>query len=127
MSEARKARFWDILASLRQPKVAVTFALGFSSGLPFMLIGNTLGFWLSDAGFKPSTIGFLSGAGMAYVLKFVWGAAVDRLRVPILGRMGRRRGWMLLTQVGVAIGLFGMALSDPKAHFTWLAALRRTH
>lgn len=111
----------EVIAALGQPKVAVMFALGFSSGLPFMLIGNTLGFWLADDGFKPSTIGFLSAAGLAYVFKFAWGVVVDRIPVPVLGRLGRRRGWMLLTQLLVAGGLVAMALADPRGHFALMA------
>ncbi len=106
----------QVLRSLGQPKVAVMLVLGFGSGLPFMLIGNTLGFWLSDGGVKLATIGFLSWVGMAYTLKFIWGAVVDRLRAPGLGRLGRRRGWMLLTQVAVGAGLVAMAAAGPKTH-----------
>ena len=100
---------------------AVMFAPGLSSGLPFMLVGNTLGFWLTDDGFKPSTIGFLSAAGLAYIFKFVWGVVVDRIPIPLLSPLGRRRSWMLLTQVLVAAGLIVMALADPKAHFALMA------
>ncbi len=110
-----------VLRALGQRKVAVMLVLGFGSGLPFMLIGNTLGFWLADGGVKLATIGFLSWVGLAYLLKFVWGAMVDRLRAPWLARLGRRRGWMLISQVGVAAGLIGMAASGPRAHLATLA------
>ena len=111
----------QVLAALSQPKVAVMLVLGFGSGLPFMLIGNTLGFWLAEGGVKLATIGFLSWVGLAYLIKFVWGAMVDRLPVPLLGRLGRRRGWMLFSQVCVGAGLVGMGASDPKTHLPWLA------
>jgi PAT family beta-lactamase induction signal transducer AmpG len=110
-----------VLRALGQRKVAVMLLLGFGSGLPFMLIGNTLGFWLAEAGVKLAAIGFLSWVGLAYLLKFVWGAIVDRTRAPWLGRLGRRRGWMLISQVGVAAGLIGMAASDPRSHLATLA------
>ena len=110
-----------VLRSLGQRKVAVMLLLGFGSGLPFMLIGNTLGFWLSEAGVKLAAIGFLSWVGLAYLLKFVWGAIVDRTRAPWLSRLGRRRGWMLFSQIGVAAGLIGMAASDPKTHLATMA------
>ncbi|HEY5071583.1 MAG TPA: MFS transporter [Caulobacteraceae bacterium] len=96
-------------------------ALGFSSGLPFMLFGNTLGFWLAEDGIVLAAIGFLSWAGMPYLLKFVWGAAVDRLKLPLLGRLGRRRGWMVASQLLVTAGLVGMAASEPKTHLVRLA------
>src|SRR5271154_6036794 len=100
----------EVLTALSQPKVAVMLVLGFGSGLPFMLIGNTLGYRLADYGVKLATIGFLSWAGLAYLVKFVWGAMVDRLKPPLLHGLGRRRGWMLICQVGVGAGLIGMAM-----------------
>src|SRR5262245_27847309 len=93
----------DVLASLGQPKVAVMLALGFSSGLPFLLSGNTLGYWLRDEGTTLKAIGFLSWVGLAYSFKFLWAPVVDRLDAPLFGRFGRRRSWMLLTQVLVAV------------------------
>jgi PAT family beta-lactamase induction signal transducer AmpG len=104
----------EVLTALSQPKVAVMLVLGFGSGLPFMLIGNTLGYWLADYGVKLATIGFLSWVGLAYSVKFIWGAMVDRLKPALLSGLGRRRGWMLLSQIGVAAGLVGMAASNPR-------------
>jgi MFS transporter, PAT family, beta-lactamase induction signal transducer AmpG len=99
----------DVIASLRQPKVAVMLMLGFSSGLPFFLSGNTLGYWLRDAGTTLAAIGFLSWVGLAYSLKFLWAPIIDRVDAPLVGRLGRRRGWMLLSQIMVALGLIGIA------------------
>jgi PAT family beta-lactamase induction signal transducer AmpG len=118
----------DVLRSLGQPKVAAMLALGFSSGLPFMLFGNTLTFWLAEGGVKRATIGFLSWVGTVFLVKFVWGAIVDRLPAPFLMGLGRRRGWLIVTQVLVAAGLVGIALSGPQhipalAAFAVLAAL----
>jgi len=115
----RSAR--EVFAALRRPKVGLMLALGFSSGLPFMLIGNTLGFWLAEDGITIAAIGFLSWAGLPYLFKFVWGAAVDRLRPPLIGGLGRRRSWMVVSQVTVAMGLLGMAATDPRTHLAWLA------
>src|SRR5499427_6514045 len=100
----------DVLASLGQPKVAVMLMLGFSSGLPFMLSGNTLGYWLREEGTSLGAIGFLSWVGLAYSLKFLWAPLVDRLDAPLFGRLGRRRGWMLTTQVVVAFGLLALSV-----------------
>jgi MFS transporter, PAT family, beta-lactamase induction signal transducer AmpG len=104
----------EVIRSLRQPKVAVMLMLGFSSGLPFFLSGNTLGYWLRDVGTTLEAIGFLSWVGLAYSLKFLWAPIVDRVDAPIFGRLGRRRGWMLLAQVLVAAGLFGLAVEGPS-------------
>lgn len=88
--------------------------LGFSSGLPFMLTGNTLGYWLRDEGTTLQAIGFLSWVGLAYSLKFLWAPLIDRVDAPLLGRLGRRRGWMLLAQLAVAAGLIGLAVRGPR-------------
>ncbi len=112
-----------VLAELRRPKMAAMLMLGFSSGLPFMLVGNTFGFWLRDEGIALTTIGFLSWVGMAYTLKVFWSPIIDRTDVPLLGRLGRRRGWMLLTQLIVAIGLLGMAVTGPKGDLTAVAVM----
>lgn len=104
----------QVLTNLRQPKVLVMLLLGFSSGIPIYLVGNTLGFWMRENGIELSTIGFLSWVGLAYSLKFLWAPLIDKLDAPLLGRwLGRRRGWMLLSQLVAAAGLIGMALVQP--------------
>ena len=113
----------DVLTSLRQPKVAAMLLLGFSSGLPFFLTGNTLGYWMRDEGVALSAIGFLSWVGLAYSLKFLWAPFVDRLDAPLFGRLGRRRGWMVLTQVLIGIGLAAIALTGLKAGLAALGLL----
>src|SRR3954468_19167231 len=90
----RKRSAVEVLSALRRPKVGVMLALGFASGLPFLLTGNTLGYWLRDEGTSLKAIGFLSWVGLAYTMKVFWAPLVDRLDVPLLGRLGRRRGWM---------------------------------
>src|SRR4051794_9589758 len=100
----------DVMGSLRQPKVAVMLMLGFSSGLPFFLSGNTLGYWLRDAGTTLAAIGFLSWVGLAYSLKFLWAPIIDRVDAPGFGWLGRRRGWMVVTQLLIAAGLVGISL-----------------
>lgn len=92
-----------------QPRTAVMLLLGFSSGLPFLLVGNTFGFWLRDEGTSLTAIGLLSGVGLAYSLKFLWAPLIDRVRAPLFGFLGRRRGWMALSQVVAALGLGAMA------------------
>lgn len=88
--------------------------LGFSSGLPLLLVFGTLSFWLAEAGIERSTIGFISWVALAYAIKVLWSPLVDRLRLPLLhARFGRRRSWLLLTQLSVAGGLLGMAMTDP--------------
>ena len=109
------ARGWRlVLANLRQPKVLAMLLLGFSSGIPIYLVGNTLSYWMRDNGIELSTIGFLSWVGLAYSLKFLWAPLVDKARAPLFGRwLGRRRGWMLLSQLVAAVALVGMAVVRP--------------
>jgi len=92
-------------------RVATMLALGFSSGLPFALVGITFSYWLRDEHIALSAIGFLSWVGFAYSLKFLWAPLLDRLDVPLLGRLGRRRGWIALMQIVIGLSLGAMALS----------------
>ena len=89
--------------------------LGFSAGLPLMLVLGTLSFWLREAGIERTTIGYLSWVGLVYGFKWAWAPLVDRLPIPLLTRwMGRRRSWLLVAQLLIIGGLVGMALHDPK-------------
>ena len=89
--------------------------LGFSAGLPLLLVLGTLSFWLREAGINRATIGYLSWIGLAYGFKWCWAPLVDRLPIPLLSKiMGRRRSWLLLSQVAIVAGLVGMAFTDPK-------------
>ncbi|CAN5121800.1 MFS transporter [soil metagenome] len=116
----RKRTLMELLRAMREPRVLIMFVLGFSSGLPFMMIGNTLGYWLADDGISKAAIGYLSWAGLAYLWKFIWGAVVDRVPTPWLKTLGRRRGWMITTMTVVGIGMIGMALTGSH-HLAWLA------
>jgi MFS transporter, PAT family, beta-lactamase induction signal transducer AmpG len=102
-------------------------ALGFSAGLPLLLVLGTLSFWLREAGINRSTIGYLSWVGLAYGFKWCWAPMVDRLPIPLLTRrLGRRRSWLIVSQLMVVAGLVGMALSDPKIALmpiVWFALL----
>src|SRR3982751_1249173 len=122
-AERRKRTIGDVITSLRQPKVAVMLMLGFSSGLPFFLSGNTLGYWLRDAGTTLAAIGFLSWVGLAYSLKFLWAPIIDRVCAPGLGRFGRRRSWMIVSQLMIAAALFGIAAVGLSAGLVVLGVL----
>ncbi|BAU56842.1 AmpG permease [Halorhodospira halochloris] len=105
------------------PRVIGMVFLGFSAGLPLLLVGGTFTAWLKDLGVGLTAIGFLSWVGIAHSIKVVWAPLVDRLTLPILGPVfGRRRSWMLLAQLTVAVALAGIALSDPTEHL-WLVAI----
>ena len=99
--------FIQILANRR---VAIMLPLGFASGLPLALTSGTLQAWLTVAGLDLKTIGIFTLVGLPYTLKFLWAPLMDRLVPPWLGR---RRGWMLVTQMSVALGLAAMAVTGP--------------
>ena len=102
-------------------------ALGFSAGLPLLLVLGTLSFWLREAGINRSTIGYLSWVGLTYGFKWCWAPLVDRLPIPLLTQLlGRRRSWLIVSQLMIVCGLVGMALSDPKIALlpiVWFALL----
>ncbi|GLS91591.1 MFS transporter [Psychromonas marina] len=105
-----------------EKRVAVLFFLGFSSGLPILLVFSTLSFWLREAGVSRASIGFFSWIALAYAFKWVWAPFVDRLSIPLLTRwLGRRRSWLLLSQLAIVLSLSAMALSDPHANLTLFA------
>jgi len=102
-----------------EPASLRMLTLGFSAGLPLLLVLGTLSFWLREAGVDRTTIGYLSWVGLAYAFKWVWAPLVDRLPLPLLTRaLGRRRSWLLLSQAMVMAGLAGMAWSDPRVALT---------
>ena len=98
-----------------KPRVLGMLFLGFSAGLPLLLVGGTFSAWLRDLGIELAAIGFLSWVGMAHSIKVLWAPLIDRAPVPLLSRLlGRRRAWMLLAQMVIAAALLGMALTDPR-------------
>src|SRR5436190_18570184 len=102
-----------------EPATLRMLFLGFSAGLPLLLVLGTLSFWLREAGVDRTTIGYLSWVGLAYAFKWVWSPLVDRMPLPLLTRwLGRRRGWLLFAQMLIVAGLCGMAFNDPRVSLT---------
>jgi MFS transporter, PAT family, beta-lactamase induction signal transducer AmpG len=100
--------------------VLIVMLLGFSSGLPLALSGSTLQFWLSESKVDLTTLGLFTLVGTPYVLKFFWAPVIDAVTLPFLGR---RRGWLFLTQVGLTLSLFIMAQLDPNQHLFTIAII----
>src|SRR5437868_4502517 len=100
------------LAIFRSRRMAVVFLLGFSSGLPLMLTGQTLQQWLTDAGVDLKRIATFASVGLPYTFKWAWAPLLDRYRLPFLGR---RRGWILLFQLLMIAALFAMCTLDPRS------------
>jgi MFS transporter, PAT family, beta-lactamase induction signal transducer AmpG len=115
-SVAPKPPWREVFRVYTEPGTLRMLLLGFSAGLPLLLVFGTLSFWLREAGVDRTTIGYLSWVGLAYGFKWVWAPLVDRLPIPLLTRwLGRRRSWLLLAQCMVMAGLIGLALTDPRA------------
>ena len=110
----------NFLTLLFGPKMLVMLLTGFSSGLPLLLTGSTLKFWMREEGLDLTTIGFFGLVGLPYTLKFLWAPLMDRI-VPPFG--GRRRGWMLITQVSLMIALGFMAFAQPSVHLSAIVGL----
>lgn len=95
-------------------RMLLILAMGFSSGLPLLLTLGTLDFWLREVGVDLTTIGLFALVGLPYSFKFVWAPAMDHAAFPLLTRwLGRRRGWALATQLGLAGAIAGLGLTDP--------------
>jgi PAT family beta-lactamase induction signal transducer AmpG len=96
--------------------------LGFSAGLPFLLVFSTLSAWLRDEGVERSVIGFFSWIGVTYSIKVFWAPVIDRFPLPFLTKfLGKRRSWMLLAQLGIGVGLVGMGSSDSHSQLQQIA------
>ena len=114
--------WFESLKVYTEPATLRMLALGFSAGLPLLLVLGTLSFRLREAGVDLATIGYLSWVGLAYAFKWAWAPLVDRLPLPLLTRaLGRRRSWLLLSQLGIVAGLAGMAWFDPRVDRTLVA------
>ena len=120
-----KPSWLQTLKVYREPASLRMLSLGFSAGLPLLLVFGTLSFWLREAGIDRTTIGFLSWVGLAYGFKWVWSPLVDRMPIPLLTRaLGRRRSWLLASQAVIMLALVCMALTDPQvalAPMVWCA------
>lgn len=111
----QKQSYLEALTVYFRPSVLVVMLLGFSSGLPLALSGETLRVWMSDRGVDLGTIGLLSLAGLPYTFKFIWAPMVDAWHVPYLGRLGRRRSWLVATQLSLMAAILFLGTRDPLA------------
>ena len=127
MSSQSLSSWREAFEAYRHPRVIGMLFLGFSAGLPFLLVFSTLSAWLRDEEVTRSAIGLFSWVGITYSTKFFWAPIVDRARLPGLTRiLGQRRSWMVTAQFGIALGLLGMSLTNPATNLipiAWLALL----
>jgi len=112
--EGAKQSLREALALYADPRLLAVLAMGFASGLPLLLTTATLSYWLARVGVDKTTIGLFALVGLPYALKFLWAPAMDHLPVPWLSaRLGRRRGWALATQLGLALAILALGGTDP--------------
>jgi MFS transporter, PAT family, beta-lactamase induction signal transducer AmpG len=110
----RTATWGEALAVYLQPRVLIVLFLGLSCGLPLALSGSTLLVWMRESGVDLGTIGLFALVGTPYTIKFLWAPLIDALNVPVLSRaFGRRRGWLVFSQVLLIAAILVLALTDP--------------
>jgi PAT family beta-lactamase induction signal transducer AmpG len=111
----------SVWKAFTQPSAWTLFFFGFSSGLPYLLVGDTLALWLKDRNIELKEITLIAGVGMLYTLKFIWAPLLDHWKLPGFSRLGRRRGWLLFAQSGVVLALLAMAAFTPGSlqAFIW--------
>lgn len=123
MNSHRQPHSWkEAISVYARPRVLGMLFLGFSAGLPFLLVFSTLSAWLSEADVSRTTIGFFSWIGIMYSIKVLWAPVVDRIPLPLLSRqLGQRRSWLLLAQSGIASGLLLLAFTTPAQNLQLFA------
>src|SRR5271169_301650 len=125
-TEVPRPNFADTLSVYLKPRVLIVLFLGFSAGLPLALSGSTLLVWMRETGVDLGTIGLFALVGTPYTVKFLWAPLVDALHVPwFTQKFGRRRGWLLLSQLLLIASILLLATTDPARSplFVAVAAL----
>jgi len=109
------------LSIFTKKEVMIMGGLGFSAGLPIMLVFSTLSVWLVKAGVERSTVTLFSWAGFAYSFKFLWTPIVDKFQIPLLHKIGHRKSWLLITQILIFFSIILTSYSDPQNNLKFMA------
>lgn len=109
------------LSIFTKKEVMIMGGLGFSAGLPIMLVFSTLSVWLVKAGVERSTVTLFSWAGFAYSFKFLWSPIVDKFQIPLLHKIGHRKSWLLITQILIFFSIILTSYSDPQNNLKFMA------
>src|SRR5262249_15480251 len=118
-----KKNWWEAVSAYLTPRMLIILAMGFASGLPLLLTLSTLSYWLSKLGVDKTTIGLFALVGTPYTFKFLWSPIMDQVPLRVLTQlMGRRRSWLILTQLLLAVAIFTMGQVDPTVD-PWGTAL----
>ncbi len=114
-SEQTPKSWKETFMAFTHPRVVTMLFLGLSAGIPILLIFSSLSLWLREAGVERSTVTFFSWAALGYSFKFVWAPLIDQIPLPYLtNKLGRRRGWLLVSQLMIIVAILGMAFTDPS-------------
>lgn len=108
-------KWWKAAQIYMDKRMLTMIALGFSSGFPLLLVFGTLNLWLKDAGISYAAIGLFSLVKTPYSFKWAWSPIIDRIRLPLFCRLGRRRGWAFFTQIILLFSILGMSTVEPAA------------
>lgn len=119
----RRARLAALIRAYRDRRLGVIFVLGMASGFPWVLIGSAMSAWLEELGVSRTEIGFIGAVAAMYALNFLWAPLLDRFRPWLFGRLGLRRGWILLAQCILLVLTFSISLVDPASHLLLIGAL----
>lgn len=122
MNSMEKRSWGEAFGAFIHPRVITMLFLGLSAGIPILLIFSTLSIWLREAGVDRSTVTYFSWAALGYSFKFVWAPLIDRLPFPVLhSLMGRRRSWLIISQIAIIAAILWMGLTDPSQNLTMMA------
>lgn len=113
MAAERTTSWGEAIAVFFTRRQLTILVMGFASGMPLLLTLSTLSYWLATVGVSKTTIGLFTLVGTPYTFKFVWSPIIDQLRLPILGRLGRRKSWLFLIQILLAVAIFFMGQTNP--------------
>ena len=122
----QQSSFLDTFKLYIDKRIIIIFLLGISSGFPWVIIGSAMSAWLKESDLTRSAIGFFGTITAVYAVNFLWAPLLDRVRIPLLGRLGQRRSWIMLMQLFLLIGVVAISFTDPKTGIIWTSLIALT-
>ena len=123
MEYSQKRSFLETLSLYLDKRVWIIFLLGMSSGFPWVIIGSAMSAWLKEADLTRTAIGFFGSITAVYAVNFLWAPLLDRVRLPLLSSLGRRRSWILLMQIILLMGVIAISFTDPGTNLAWTSLI----